>query len=69
MTKTSNEDVSVIVRGSGVYRVEGEELPFTAGASFRFDPETTRQPIAGPGGCSRVAIGARRGSHDPWGRF
>jgi uncharacterized cupin superfamily protein len=66
---SGQEEVNVIVRGSGVYRVDGDEVPFTAGSVFRFDPETTRQPVAGPDGFAMVAIGARRGSYDPRGPF
>jgi hypothetical protein len=66
---TGQEEVNVIVSGSGFYRVEGEEVPFTAGTIFRFDPETTRQPVAGPDGFTMVAIGARPGSYEPRGPF
>jgi hypothetical protein len=66
---SGQEEVNVIVRGSGVFRIEGEEVPFAAGTIFRFDPETTRQPVAGPDGFTMVAIGARRGSYEPRGPF
>ena len=66
---SGQEEVNVIVRGSGVYRIEDEEVPFSAGMIFRFDPETTRQPVAGPDGFTMVAIGARRGSYEPRGPF
>jgi hypothetical protein len=68
-SETGQEKVNVIVRGSGVYRVENEEVPFSAGTSFRFDPQTTRQPVAGPDGLTMVAIGARHGSYEPRGPF
>jgi len=63
------EEVNVIIRGSGVYRVEGEEVPVRAGTVMRFDPETTRVPIAGPDGMTMVAVGARRDSYEPRGSF
>jgi quercetin dioxygenase-like cupin family protein len=66
---SGQEEVNVVVRGSGVYRIDGEEVPFTAGSVFRFDPETTRQPVAGPDGFTMVAIGARRGSYEARGPF
>jgi hypothetical protein len=53
----------------GVYRIEGEEVPFAAGTIFRFDPESTRQPVAGPDGFTMVAIGARHGSDESRGAF
>jgi quercetin dioxygenase-like cupin family protein len=66
---TAQEEVSVIIRGSGVYRIDGEEVAFTAGSVFRFDPEARRQVVGGPEGCTMVAIGARRGSYEPRGNF
>jgi mannose-6-phosphate isomerase-like protein (cupin superfamily) len=68
-SESGQEEVNVIVRGSGVYRIEDEEVPFAAGTIFRFDPETARQPVAGPEGFTMVAIGARRGSYEPRGPF
>jgi quercetin dioxygenase-like cupin family protein len=66
---TGQEEVNVIVRGTGVYRIDDEEVPFAAGTIFRFDPETTRQPVAGPDGFAMIAIGAPRGSYEPRGPF
>ena len=68
-TGSGQEEVNVIVRGSGVYRIDGEEVPARAGMFFRFDPETTRVPIAGPEGMTMIAVGARRGSYEPRGPF
>jgi mannose-6-phosphate isomerase-like protein (cupin superfamily) len=59
----------VIVAGSGVYRIEGEDVPVSVGSFLRFDPGTTRQPIAGPDGMTMIGIGARRGSYEPRGPF
>ena len=66
---TDQEEVNVCIRGSGVYRIEGEEVPVRVGSFFRFDPETTRQPVAGPDGMTLIAVGARRGSYEPRGPF
>jgi mannose-6-phosphate isomerase-like protein (cupin superfamily) len=66
---SGQEEVNVIVAGSGVYRIDGEEVPFEAGTIFRFDPETTRQPVAGPDGVTMIAIGAPRGSYEARGPF
>lgn len=66
---SGQEEVNVIIRGSGVYRVEDEEIACEAGTVFRFDPETTRQVVAGPDGLTMVAIGARRGSYEARGPF
>ena len=68
-TGSNQEEVNVILRGTGVYRIDGDEVPFTAGMIFRFDPETTRQPVAGPDGFTMLAIGAPRGSYEARGPF
>ena len=66
---SGQEEVNVILRGSGTYRVDGEEVPFAEGAIFRFDPETTRQVVAGPDGVTMLAIGSRPGSYEARGPF
>jgi mannose-6-phosphate isomerase-like protein (cupin superfamily) len=67
--ESGQEEVNVIIGGSGVYRVEGEEIPVQRGSVLRFDPETTRVPVAGPEGLTMIAVGARRGSYEPRGPF
>jgi mannose-6-phosphate isomerase-like protein (cupin superfamily) len=67
--ETRQEEVIVVVRGSGSYRVDGEEVPVRVGTVMRFDPQTTRVPVAGPEGLTFVAVGARRGSYEPRGPF
>jgi mannose-6-phosphate isomerase-like protein (cupin superfamily) len=67
--ETGQEEVNVIIGGSGVYRVEGEEIPVRTGTFLRFDPETTRVPVAGPEGLTMIAVGAPRGSYEPRGPF
>jgi uncharacterized cupin superfamily protein len=68
-SETQQEEVNVIVRGSGVYRVDGEEIPVRVGTFMRFDPGTTRQPVAGEDGMTMIAVGARRGTYEPRGPF
>jgi mannose-6-phosphate isomerase-like protein (cupin superfamily) len=68
-SETGQEEVNVIIRGSGVYRIEGEDVPVSVGTFLRFDPGTTRMPIAGPEGMTMIAVGARRGSYEPRGPF
>jgi len=62
---SGQEEVNVIVRGSGTYVIEGEEVPIREGDVFRFDPDTMRGPKAGPEGLTMVAVGAPRGSYEP----
>jgi mannose-6-phosphate isomerase-like protein (cupin superfamily) len=66
---SGQEEVNVIVRGSGTYVIDGEEVPIGEGDVFRFDPETTRGPKAGPDGLAVLAVGAPRGSYEPRGNF
>jgi len=66
---TGQEEVNVIVRGSGTYIVDGEHIPVHAGMCLRFDPGVTRQIVAGPDGVTMIGVGARRGSYEPRGPF
>ena len=66
---SEQEEVHVVVAGSGVYRIDGEELTVGTGDFLRFDPETTRCPIAGSEGLTLIAIGAPRGAYEPRGPF
>jgi quercetin dioxygenase-like cupin family protein len=66
---TDQEEVCVVVRGSGAWRVDGEDVEARVGTFVRFDPGTTRVPVAGPDGMTFVAVGARRGSYEPHGPF
>jgi quercetin dioxygenase-like cupin family protein len=68
-TGTGQEEAVVVIRGSGIYRIDGEEIAVREGTFLRFDPDTTRQPVAGPDGMTLVAIGARPGSYEPHGPF
>jgi mannose-6-phosphate isomerase-like protein (cupin superfamily) len=68
-SETQQEEVNVVIAGSGVYRIEGEDVPVSRGSVLRFDPETTRVPVAGPEGMTMIAVGARRGSYEPRGPF
>ena len=61
---TGQEEVNVVIKGSGAWRVDGEEVPVRTGTFLRFDPETTRCPVAGPDGMTFIGIGVRRGSYD-----
>ena len=50
-------------------RIDGEEVPVREGTFIRFDPESTRQPVAGPDGLTMIAVGATRGSYEARGPF
>ncbi len=68
-TATGQEEVSVVIAGSGVWRIDGKEVPVRTGTFLRFDSETVRCPVAGPDGMTFVSVGARRGSYEPHGPF
>ncbi len=68
-TASGQEEVAVVVRGSGHWRVGEEEVPVRPGSFIRIDPEMVRCPVAGPDGLTFVAIGARRGAYEPRGPF
>jgi quercetin dioxygenase-like cupin family protein len=68
-SSSGQEEVNVVIRGDGVYRIDGEDVPVREGDFLRFDPETTRCPIAGPNGMTLIAVGAPRGSYEARGPF
>jgi uncharacterized cupin superfamily protein len=68
-SESGQEELNVVVRGSGVYRVDDEEVPVRVGSFLRFDPGTRRVPVVGPEGMALLAVGARRGSYEPRGLF
>jgi mannose-6-phosphate isomerase-like protein (cupin superfamily) len=64
------EEVYVVVRGSGVMRVDGEDVELRPGRFLRVNPGSTRMPIAGDEGLEFVAFGAPLdGNYEPpsWG--
>jgi quercetin dioxygenase-like cupin family protein len=68
-TASGQEEVSVVVAGGGIWRVDGEDVPVREGSFVRFDPESVRCPVAGPEGMTHIVIGARRGSYEARGPF
>jgi len=66
---SGQEEVNVIIHGSGIYRIEDVDVPVRAGTFIRFDAGTTRVAIAGPEGMTMIAVGARPGSYEPRGPF
>ena len=68
-SSSGQEEVLVVVRGSGHWRIDGVEVPAREGSFIRLDAGTTRCPVAGPDGMAFVAIGARKGAYEPHGPF
>lgn len=67
--KSGQEEVAVVVRGSGHWRVDGSDVRVKTGSFVRFDPDSVRCPVAGPDGMTFIAIGARPGAYEPRGPF
>ena len=63
----SQEEVYFVVKGSGVMRIDGEEVELRPGRFVRVDPETRRFPVSGDDGLEFVAFGApvAGGYHPP----
>ena len=59
-SSTGQEEVMIILGGSGVLRVDGDEVELRPGRFVRLDPETRRLPVAGPDGLTFVTVGSPR---------
>jgi quercetin dioxygenase-like cupin family protein len=57
---SDQEEVMIVLDGSGVLRVDGEEVALRPGRFVRLDPESTRLPVAGPDGLTFVTVGSPR---------
>jgi quercetin dioxygenase-like cupin family protein len=67
--RSGQEEVLVVVRGGGHWRIDGTDVPVRTGSFVRCDPSATRCPVAGPDGMTFVAVGSRRGAYEPRGPF
>ena len=56
--ESGQEEVYIPLRGSGVLRVEGEEVRLEPGRYVLVEPGATRQVVAGPEGLSYAVVGA-----------
>ena len=57
---SGQEEVMIVLQGSGVLRIEGDELELMPGRFVRIDPETTRVAVAGEDGLVMVTVGSPR---------
>ncbi|MGN6872853.1 MAG: cupin domain-containing protein [Solirubrobacteraceae bacterium] len=67
--RSGQEEVLVVIRGEGHWRIDGAEVPVREGSFVRIDPDATRCPVAGPNGMTFLAVGARPGGYEPRGPF
>jgi quercetin dioxygenase-like cupin family protein len=56
--ESGQEEIYIPLRGSGVLRVNGEEVALEPGRYVLVEPEATRQVVAGPDGLSYAVVGA-----------
>ena len=56
--ESGQEEIYFALRGSGVLRVAGEEVPLEPGRYVLVEPAATRQVVAGPDGLSYGVVGA-----------
>jgi quercetin dioxygenase-like cupin family protein len=68
-TGSGQEEVAIVVAGSGHWEVDGATVPVREGSLIRFDPAATRCPVAGPDGLAFIAVGCPPGSYEPRGPF
>ena len=57
--ETGHEEVYVVLAGSGMFKIDGDEIAVEAGDYLRVEPAATRQPLAGPDGMRFIAVGGR----------
>jgi quercetin dioxygenase-like cupin family protein len=56
--ESGQEEIYTALRGSGVIRVDGDEVPLEPGRYVLVEPGSTRQVVAGPEGLSYLIVGA-----------
>jgi mannose-6-phosphate isomerase-like protein (cupin superfamily) len=59
---SGQEEVYVVLAGSGTMRVDAAEVALRPGMWLRVDAASTRLPTAGPDGLSFIAVGGRPGA-------
>jgi mannose-6-phosphate isomerase-like protein (cupin superfamily) len=69
-TGTGQEEVIVVIAGSGTMRIDGEQIELKPGRLIRIDPGSTRCPTAAEAGLTFITFGAPlEGRYEPpaWG--
>ena len=56
--ESGQEEIYIPIRGAGVLRVDGAEIPLEPGRYVLVESEATRQVVAGPEGLSYAVVGA-----------
>jgi uncharacterized cupin superfamily protein len=58
---SGQEEVYVVLAGSGTMAIDGEDVALRAGTWLRVDAGSTRLPTAGPDGLTFIAVGGPPG--------
>jgi quercetin dioxygenase-like cupin family protein len=58
--ETGQEEVVIVLSGSGTLEVDDDVIDLRPGRFVRIDPGTTRMPVAGDDGLTFVVVGAPR---------
>ncbi|HSC90058.1 MAG TPA: cupin domain-containing protein [Gaiellaceae bacterium] len=61
---TGQQELYAVLGGSGVLRVDGEEVALRPGIYVHVSPDATRQVVAGAEGLSYLVIGAAPGGYE-----
>lgn len=59
--ESGQEEVYIVLSGSGAMRIDGEDVQLVPGRWLRVDPVHTRMPIAGPDGLVLIMVGGTPG--------
>jgi quercetin dioxygenase-like cupin family protein len=57
--ESGQEEIYTALRGTGVLRLDGEEIALEPGRYVLVEPGSTRQVVAGPEGLSYLVVGAK----------
>jgi quercetin dioxygenase-like cupin family protein len=56
--ESGQEEIYLPLRGRGILRVDGEQVPLEPGRYVLVSPDSTRQVVAGPEGLGYLVVGA-----------
>ena len=63
--KDGQEEVYIVIRGSGSVRVDGTETSLQPGSYVFLAPSANRQMVAGPEGLAWAGVGCQPGAFQP----
>ena len=63
--ESGQEEIYVVLSGSGVMQIDGQDIELVPGRYVLVDPSTKRRPVAGPEGLSMLCVGGIPGGIYP----